>query len=156
MTALIKRLDGVIYRLITRSWPEGRAHDYARAVIATHSESVLPSVLREHFATIDAKSAALLTHTSMMVAATGIAATLVASSRLEQAIMIGEIMLYLGIAIACLRCSALFRELTEDKLPEGLIERELILRRELFTFCNTATIYLTILVLITLPIVLYL
>ena len=74
----------------------------------------------------------------------------------EQFVMIVEIMLYLLVAIACLRCSSLFREATEDSVGDGSMERELILRRELFIFCNTTTIYLTILVLVTLPIVLYL
>jgi hypothetical protein len=156
MTAPIRHIDAAIYRVITRAWPAGRERDYARAVVAAHSETVLPSVLREHFATIDGKSAALLTHTSMMVAAIGIAATVIAGSKFEQAIMIAEIMLYLLVARVCLRCSALFRELTEDddRAPEWL-RRELILRRELMMFCNTATIYLTILILITLPIILY-
>jgi hypothetical protein len=156
MTAPIRHIDAAIYRVITRAWPAGRERDYARAVVAAHSETVLPSVLREHFATIDGKSAALLTHTSMMVAAIGIAATVIAGSKFEQAIMIAEIMLYLLVAIACLRCSSLFREATEDNAGDGSLARELILRRELFIFCNTATIYLTILVLVTLPIVLYL
>ncbi|CAN5290213.1 hypothetical protein BH10PSE9_BH10PSE9_03390 [soil metagenome] len=156
MTAPIRRIDAAIYRLITRAWPAGREREYARAVVAAHSETVLPLVLREHFAIIDGKSAALLTHTSMMVAAIGIAATIIAGSKFEQAIMIAEIMLYLLVAIACLRCSSLFREVTEDNVGDGSMERELILRRELFMFCNTATIYLTILVLVTLPIVLYL
>jgi hypothetical protein len=152
----MRSIDAAIYRLITRDWPKEKERGYARAVVAAHAETVMPAVLREHFAIIDGKAAALLTHTSMMVAAIGIAATIVADSRIEQAVMIGEIMLYLLVAIACLRCTSLFREMTEDNVPKGSVERELVLRRELFIFCNTATIYLTILVLITLPITLYL
>jgi uncharacterized membrane protein len=152
----MRQIDDRLYRLVTRSWPEEKIESYTDRLLAAHDETVVPSVVRHHFEVIDTKAAGLLTHTSMMVAAIGIAATIIAGSIIEQAIMIAEIMLYLLVAIVCLRCSALFRELTEDddRAPEWL-RRELILRRELMMFCNTATIYLTILILITLPIILY-
>lgn len=155
MTAL-RRIDAALYGLITRAWPKEKARDYARAVVAAHAETVLPTVLREHFAVIDGKSATLLTYTSMMVAALGIVASLIADDMFQQAVMILEIMLFLAIAIVCLRCSSLFREPTEDSAGDGSMERELILRRELFIFCNTAAIYTTVVVFVTLPIIFYL
>jgi hypothetical protein len=151
----MRQIDSFLYGLVTRTWPQERIDGYTDRLLAAHEESVVPSVVRHHFEVIDTKAAALLTYTSMMVAAIGIAATFIAGSRVEQAIMIAEIMLYLLVAIVCLRCSALFRELTEDDRAPEWLRRELILRRELMMFCNTTTIYLTILIVVTLPIILY-
>jgi hypothetical protein len=152
---LMRRIDDFLYGLVTRAWPQERIDTYTDRLLAAHEESVVPSIVRHHFEVIDTKAAALLTYTSMMVAAIGIAATFIAGSIVEQAIMIGEIMLYLLVAIVCLRCSALFRELTEDDRAPEWLRHELILRRELMMFCNTTTIYLTILIVVTLPIILY-
>ena len=154
-SSLMRRIDGTLYRFVTRSWPAAKVAGYADRVIRGHAETQMPAVVRHHFEVIDVKATALLTHSAMMVAAIGIVATIIAGSKFEQAIMISEIILYLLVAIVCLRCSSLFRETTEDNAVASL-ERELILRRELAIFCNTATIYLTILVIVTLPIVLYL
>ena len=153
--SLMRRIDGVLYRFVTRRWSAAKIGQYTEKVVRGHAETHLPAVVRHHFEVIDVKATALLTHSAMMVAAIGIVATIIAGSKFEQAIMITEIILYLLVAIACLRCSSLFREATEDGAVPSL-GHELILRREIAIFCNTATIYLTILVIVTLPIVLYL
>jgi predicted lysophospholipase L1 biosynthesis ABC-type transport system permease subunit len=154
--SLLRKLDDFLYARVTHAWPDTKVATYTDRVLAGHDETLIPAVVRRHFEVIDGKAATLLVHSSMMVAAIGIIATLLASDRFQQAIMTGEIMMFLGVSIICLRCTSLFREVTEGELSGASIHHELILRRELFIFCNTATIYLTILVLLTLPVVLYL
>ncbi len=154
--SLLSRLDQLLYARVTRKWPETKLVSYADRVVASHNEAVIPSAIRRQFEVIDAKAATLLVHSSMMVAAIGIIATVLADDRFQEAVMTVEIMLFLVVSIVCLRCTALSREPTEAGSTEESTRRELILRRELFIFCNTATIYLTILVLVTLPVVLYL
>jgi uncharacterized membrane protein len=151
----LRAIDDFLYANVTRRWPEAKISGYTDRIKQAENEAVVPSAARRVFDTIDAKSAALLTHVSMMVAALGITATVIADSRLEQGFMIVQIMLYLLIAIACLRCSSLFRALTDENLAPADLGRELILRREVYSFCNTASIYLTIIVLVTLPILAY-
>ncbi len=150
----LSAIDEFLFARFTRNWSKARIDDYATKVKGIGAEAVLPEGAHQAFVDIDTKAASLLTHVSMMVAAIGIAANVVAGSKWEQGFMIGQIMLYLLIAIACLRCSSLFRGLTEDRPAEALT-RELILRREIYAFCNTASIYLTVFVLLSLPIITY-
>ena len=154
--SLIGRIDDFLYRRVTHAWPRARVTNYTETLVAAQGDAVVPAVVREQFALIDGKAATLLVHTSMMVAAIGIVATLVAGSKFEQLVMIIEIMLYLIISILCLRSTSLFHGWGGMAEPGEAIRRELILRRELFTMSNNATIYLTIAVIATLPIVLYL
>lgn len=152
--SLIRRMDRVLFALITRSWPPERIEKYIDTLRTSNDEGALPTVVFRNFESIDAKAAALLTHTSMMVAALGITSAVVAESHSQEAVIVVEILFYLMISILCLRCISLFHEPSEFA-PEALSQvarDELILRRGLFTLCNRATIYVTFLVLFSLPI----
>jgi hypothetical protein len=152
--SLIRCMDRVLFAWLTRSWPRERIERYVETLRASNDESTLPTVVFRNFESIDAKAAALLTHTSMMVAALGVTSALVAESHSQEAVIVFEILIYLIISILCLRCISLFHEPSEFP-PEALSEvarNELILRRGLFTLCNRATIYVTFLVLFSLPI----
>jgi hypothetical protein len=151
----LRAIDDFLYANVTRRWPKTKIETYVRKVKAIGDDDVLPEGARRAFGDIDTKSASLLTHVSMMVAALGITSTVVAETKWEQGFMIVQIMLYLIIAIACLRCSSLFRGVTDESMPPDALNRELILRREIFAFCNTASIYLTIIVFVSLPIIAY-
>jgi hypothetical protein len=90
----------------------------------------------------------------MMIAALGVAGHLVAESHLENGVIVAEIMLYLLVAIACLRCMAIFNEHSvahDPALVSDAVRNELILRRELYNSCNRATIFLTMLIFVSLP-----
>jgi len=103
------------------------------------------------FQTLDTKASGLLTHVSMMIAGLGIVAPLLAQHRIEEVVIVSEIIVYLMIAIGCLRCLAVR---TATELKGSNIERELIIKHELYRLCNQATIYFTILVFISFPIML--
>lgn len=151
---LIRRLDRVLFALVTRRWPQERIDNYIATLRTSNDEGALPTVVFRNFESIDAKAAALLTHTSMMVAALGVTSALVAETHEQEAVIIVEIVFYLFISILCLRCISLFHEPSEFA-PEALSQvarDELILRRGLFTLCNRATIYVTFLVLFSLPV----
>lgn len=103
------------------------------------------------FQSLDAKASGLLTHVSMMIAGLGIVAPLLAQHRIEEVAIVCEIIVYLLIAIGCLRCLSV-RAAAE--LKGSHIERELIIKHELYRLCNQATIYFTILVFVSFPIML--
>ncbi|HWV52241.1 hypothetical protein [Pseudorhodoplanes sp.] len=137
IAALTNRLDEatiVSYAEMLANWNAGRTE-------ATFAA----------FQTLDAKASGLLTHVSMMIAGLGIVAPLLAQHRFEEIVIVSEIIVYLMIAIGCLRCLAVrtARELTGPN-----VERELIIKHELYRLCNQATIYFTILVFISFPIML--
>ena len=114
----------------------------------------MPGVIMRTFQVIDGKAAALLTHTSMMVAALGVTSAVVADSHAQEAVIVVEIVFYLAVSILCLRCISLFHEPSEYAAEARLevARDEFILRRGLFTLCNRATMYLTIVVLVSLPV----
>jgi hypothetical protein len=147
-------IDDFLFTRLTRSWSKEKIQKYTER-IRSPTDELLPEAAHRAFENLDAKSASLLTHVSMMVAAIGITATLVAESKFEQGFMIVQIMVYLLIAVVCLRCSSLFRGTTEEQMPAEELGRELILRRELYSLSNTVSIALTVVVLITLPILVY-
>jgi hypothetical protein len=103
------------------------------------------------FQTLDTKASGLLTHVSMMIAGLGIVAPLLAQHRVEEIVIVSEIIVYLLIAVGCLRCLSVR---TVNQLKRPSIERELIIKHELYRLCNQATIYFTILVFISFPIML--
>ncbi len=90
----------------------------------------------------------------MMIAALGIAVSVVAQAQIEQAVIIVEIMGYLVISMLCLRCISIFHEPPEYDINalSAAARDELILRRGVYRLCNRGTIYLTLIVFITLPI----
>lgn len=149
-----RAVDRLLFAFVTRGWPQNRIAGYVQGLRVDDAQSDVPNVVAETFKIIDVKATAVLTHTSMMIAALGLIAPLVADSRVEQGILIVEILLYLLVAMGCLRCISIFgeHELHPSRRAHDEITRnELILRRQLFIFCNRATIALTGLIFVSLP-----
>ncbi len=146
--------DRLLYAVLTRSWPPARVDEYLAKLRVDSDTSPIPGVVNRTFQMIDGKAAALLTHTSMMVAALGVTSAVVADTFNQQAVVVFEIVVYLVISLLCLRCISIFHEPPEfdnDTLSAAARD-ELILRRGLYTLCNKMTIYLTFLVLVSLPV----
>jgi hypothetical protein len=152
---MIQAMDRLLYSAVTRGWPHPRIENYIGVLKVDDAGSALPNVVSRTFQIIDTKASGLLTHTSMMIAALGVAGHLVADSYLENGVIVIEIMLYLLVAIACLRCMAIFNEHSiahDPSMVSNAVRDELILRRELYMVCNRATIALTVLIFFSLPI----
>jgi hypothetical protein len=152
---MIQAMDRLLYSAVTRGWPHPRIENYIGVLKVDDAGSALPNVVSRTFQLIDTKASGLLTHTSMMIAALGVAGHLVADSYLENGVIVVEIMLYLLVAIACLRCMAIFNEHSiahDPAMVSNAVRDELILRRELYIVCNRATIALTVLIFFSLPI----
>jgi len=115
----------------------------------THGRTV------EAFQMIDAKAAGMLTHVSMMIAGLGITAPLLAQHPFEEAVIVAEICVYLLIAVGCLRCLSALAPDDIQGDPASSVDRELIIRQELYGFCNRLAIRFTILVFFSLPIMLW-
>ena len=95
-----------MFGAVTHGWPRTRIENYIEILKVDDPQSALPNVISRTFQLIDTKAGGLLTHTSMMIAALGVAGHLVAESYLEDGVIVVEIMLYLLVAVACLRCMA--------------------------------------------------
>jgi hypothetical protein len=152
---MIQAMDRFLYGAVTRGWPRPRIESYIDVLKVDDPESAFPNVMSRTFQLIDTEASGLLTHTSMMIAALGVAGHLVADSYLENGVIVIEIMLYLLVAIACLRCLAMFNEhsvAADPATAADAVRDELILRRELYALCNRATIFLTMLIFFSLPI----
>ena len=89
----------------------------------------------------------------MIIAGLGICAPLVASHPIEEAIVIAQISIFLLIAVGCLRCLSVFSSPAQggDPVESAALERELIIRQELFRICHRASIVFTLGVFISLP-----
>jgi hypothetical protein len=152
---MIPAVDRWLFGAVTHGWPPARIENYIEILKVDDPQSAFPNVISRTFQLIDTKASGLLTHTSMMIAALGVAGHLVAESYLEDGVIVIEIMLYLLVAIACLRCMAIFNEHSvadDPSLVSTAVRDELILRRELYSACNRATIFLTVLIFFSLPI----
>jgi hypothetical protein len=152
---MIPLVDRWLFGAMTHGWPPARIENYIEILKVDDPQSAFPNVISRTFQLIDTKASGLLTHTSMMIAALGVAGHLVAESYLEDGVIVIEIMLYLLVAIACLRCMAIFHEHSvadNPALVSNAVRDELILRRELYSTCNRATIFLTVLIFFSLPI----
>jgi hypothetical protein len=150
------RFDSALFALFTRNWDKARIDAYPKALESHAKTSNDPTA--EAFQMIDAKAAGMLTHVSMMIAGLGISAPLVAQHPVEEAVIVAEICIYLLIAVGCLRClSALGALDTRGSASARRIgvNRELIIRQELYRFCNRFTIRFTVLVFISLPVMLW-
>jgi hypothetical protein len=126
---------------------------FAQMLEARHAETTGRTMAV--FQVIDAKASGLLTHVSMMIAGLGICAPLLAQHRLEEILIISQIIVYMIIAIGCLRCLSVAR--TPVVLPTdnpATLNRELFLKYEMYRLCNKATIYFTIVVFVSFPIML--
>jgi hypothetical protein len=148
--SLIRSIDRALYRVVTRDLPREHVDRYVKHLAVDDEETVVPNVIGRGLQIIDNKASGLLTHTSMMIAALGISAPVVANDYFEQGVIVAEIMLYLLVALGCLRCLAMFQNDLDSPQPDAARD-EMILRHELFKLCNRAAIGLTVLVLISLP-----
>ncbi len=147
---------GALYSALTRKWDAKTIDSFALA-LENHDAKETDRTTAA-FQTIDTKATGLLTHVSMMIAGLGICAPLVAQHRVEEAIIIFEISVYLLIAVGCLRCLSVVRSLRTHR-PDGDVkqgvQRELVVRHELYRVCNKASIYFTMIVFLSLPIMLW-
>jgi hypothetical protein len=143
-------LERLFYSVATRHLDEQEIANY-RASVEKHELLSTASA----FPSIDAKATGLLTHVSMMIAGLGLVAPLVAQSDLELGVIITEMAVYLLIAIGTLRCLSVFagHELRSEGADlDRKFVRELVIRRELFVLCHRASIILTMIVFVLLPI----
>jgi len=150
------RVDNLLFGLFTRNWNAARFESYPRS-LESHVKTA-DGVSSEAFQMIDVKATGMLTHVSMMIAGLGISAPLLAQHPIEEAVIVGEICIYLLIAVGCLRCLSVinasdFSGKTAD--IKTRVQRELVIRQELYRYCNRFTIRFTILVFISLPIMLW-
>lgn len=148
-------VDDALHDVITRNWDATRREAYF-AGVENREAAMSPSMART-FQSIDAKATGLLTHVSMMVAGLGICASVIADHIAEEAIIVAEIMVYLLIAVGCLRCISAVgavKEATGVAAVEQVLRRELLIRQEIYIICNRAAIVVTIVVFVSLPIIL--
>jgi hypothetical protein len=146
------RLDHFLFGAITRKWEADKIATYS-ATVQQHDQ--MTPVTAQSFQTIDSKAAGLLTHVSMMIAGLGLLASIVANNRIEEAIIVCQIAVYLLIALGCLRCLSVFNTRHVHRSPEDLhrhVAEELIIRREVYALCNRIAIGFTVLVFLTLPV----
>jgi hypothetical protein len=157
MAAPTKPKDGIgaLIAALTNKWDAATVESFARSLENRDADEI--NATTAAFQTLDGKASGLLTHVSMMIAGLGICAPLLAQHRIEEIAIVGEIVVYLVIAIGCLRCLSVVRTLA-DTSPGGpaklRLQRELIIKHELYRLCNQATIYFTIVVFISFPIML--
>jgi hypothetical protein len=76
--SLIRTVDHFLYRAITRDLRNEHIERYVRHLAVDHDETIVPNVIGRGFQIIDSKASGLLIHTSMMIAALGISAPVVA------------------------------------------------------------------------------
>lgn len=148
--------DNILFGFFTQKWDAAKLESYPRS-LETHIKTT-DGASSEAFQMIDVKATGLLTHVSMMIAGLGISAPLLAQHPVEETIIVGEICMYLLVAIGCLRClSVLNTSDISGKSAEikSRVARELVIRQELYRFCNRFTIRFTVLVFISLPLMLW-
>jgi hypothetical protein len=148
-------IDRVLAAVLVRKWSRERTDRYFDALTTLESADV--TLARAAFADIDTKAGALLMHVSMMIAALGVCAPTIATNVVEEAVIFAEIAAYLLIATADLRCIASLAPSEEANEGEGLaawLRRELVFRQELYALCNRSTIFLTLVVFVSLPVLL--
>jgi hypothetical protein len=146
-------LDRALFSVVTRDWEDHHITNYF--VSLQNHDLIVAGVTSEPLQRIDTKAAGLLTHVSMMIAGLGLIAPLVASSHLEVGVVVVEIAAYMLIALGCLRCLSIFQSKELFRPSENLqelVSYELILRRELYGWCNRLAIILTIVVFLLLPV----
>jgi hypothetical protein len=142
-----------LYATLTRKWDPNTVESFAKAL--EQSDAVETKATAAAFQTIDAKATGLLTHVSMMIAGLGICMPLLAQHWLEEAVIIAEISVYLLIAVGCLRCLSIVHSLPQHGSGIDLrqtVQRELVIRHELYRLCNQASIYFTTAVFLSLPV----
>jgi hypothetical protein len=147
------KVDDALLSAITRNWERRIVTNYLKTL--QKSEAATPRHIHEVFHRIDTKGTALVTYVAMIIAGLGICAPLVAQHPFEEAIVIAQISVFLLIAVGCLRCLSVFSTQVASDDPAARLrslERELIIRQELFRICHRASIIFTLGVFISLPI----
>jgi hypothetical protein len=134
--SLIKTVDRFLYRAVTRDLRDDHVERYIQHLAVDHDETSVPNVIGRGFQIIDSKASA---------------APVVANDYFEQGVIVVEIMFYLLVALGCLRCLSMFQDDLERPAKEAARD-ELILRHKIFRLCNRAAILLTVLVLLSLPV----
>jgi hypothetical protein len=147
-----RRIDEALYSVLTRNWEKRLVSNYLDAL--KKSEAVTPPYISDVLQRIDGKGTALVTYVAMMIAGLGICAPLVAKHPYEEAIVIAQISMFLLIAIGCLRCLSIFNRPNLTSSPKAslhLLERELIIRQEIYRVCHRAAIFFTLTAFISMP-----
>lgn len=147
-----RKVDELLFSAFTRGWEKRLVNNYLDAL--KKSEAATPDYINEVFQRIDAKGTALVTYVAMMIAGLGICAPLVAKHPYEEAIVIAQISVFLLIAIGCLRCLSVFGRPAISLDPKDtlrMLERELVIRQELFRVCHRTAIIFTTTAFISMP-----
>jgi uncharacterized membrane protein len=143
-------IDRVPFSAIARNWNRARIDGYFDNV--KRHDTAVPSVVLNSLQTVDAKASGLLTYTSMMIAGLGLIAPLVVNDQIETGIII-KVGCYVLIALGCLRCLSIFQSwelFSRANSKREPVNRELILRRELYAWYNRMAIAVTIIVFVRL------
>jgi hypothetical protein len=146
------KIDHALYSLLTRSWEKQLTGNYLDAL--QRRETQTPRYVSEVLQRIDGRGTALITYVAMMIAGLGICAPLVAKHPYEEAIVIAQISAFLLIAIGCLRCLSHFKRPSLASDPQQslhALERELVIRQEIYALCHRAAIVLTLTAFISMP-----
>jgi hypothetical protein len=146
------KIDEVLYSTFTRGWEKRLVDNYLSAL--KKRETQTPPYISDLLQRVDGKATALVTYVAMMIAGVGICAPLVAKHPYEEAIVIAQISCFLLIAIGCLRCISVFNRPSLSANPkESLraLERELVIRQEIYTLCHRAAILFTVTAFISMP-----
>jgi hypothetical protein len=146
------KIDQMLYATFTRGWEKRLVDNYLGAL--KRRETQTPPYISEILHRIDGKGPALVTYVAMMIAGLGICAPLVAKHPYEEAIVIVQISAFLLIAIGCLRCISVFNRPSLSANPkESLraLERELVIRQEIYTLCHRAAIFFTVTAFLSMP-----
>jgi hypothetical protein len=144
--------DRPLLRALTRGRGESAISEYFEHI--RNEQEKIPESIMTSMQNIDAKVTALLTHVSMMIAALGLVAPLVADSRFKEGVIVFEIAIYLLLTRGCLRCLNLFNIRRSPGKRSGVIielRHEILLRRELYILCVRVATFVTICLFITLP-----
>ena len=147
-----RKIDELLFSAFTWSWEKRLVSNYLEAL--KKNEAVIPPYINEVLQRVDAKGTALVTYVAMMIAGLGICAPLVAKHPYEEAIVIAQISMFLLIAIGCLRCLSVFARpaiSTDPKETLRVMERELVIRQELFRVCHRAAIIFTLTAFLSMP-----
>jgi len=144
--------DRPLLKSLTLGWENSAIVEYFERIRSDQEE--IPESIMTSMQNIDAKATGLLTHVSMMIAALGLVAPLVANNRFKEGIIVFEIAIYLLLTIGCLRCLNLFNIRRSPGKRSGVItelRHEILLRRELYILCVRVATFVTICLFITLP-----
>jgi hypothetical protein len=150
-----RHIDDVLFSTFTRRWEKELVDHYLEALQKT--ESATPDYVDEVFQRIDVKATGLVAYVAMMIAGIGICAPLVAKHPFEEAIVIVQICVFLLIAIGGLRCLSAFGSPAVSNKPEialHTLQREILIRQELYRLCHRAAIIFTFTAFVSLPIML--